>query len=89
MDGHASYAMHAEMNVLRFSEPGDTLEIIRFLKDGTFTMAKPCCLCAKKIANKRISEVRFTNWHGNWELLDIREENTWQKAANNIKDVFF
>jgi deoxycytidylate deaminase len=67
-DGTWASHMHAEMNVLRFSQPGDIIEVIRFKKkDVNFTMAKPCNLCQKEIRKAGIKRVRYTNWEGEWE----------------------
>ena len=67
-DGTWASHMHAEMNVLRFAEPGDELEVIRFRKnDHKWTMAKPCSLCASHLKDSGIVKVRYTNWEGTWE----------------------
>ena len=69
-DGTWASHMHAEMNVLRFSEPGDEIEVIRFRKcNHKWTMAKPCHLCEEEIKKAGIKKVRYTNWEGNWENL--------------------
>ena len=70
-DGTWGSHMHAEMNVLRFSKPGDVLEVIRFSKCGHLTMAKPCQFCEKEIKKAGIKKVRYTNWSGSWEELII------------------
>lgn len=67
-DGTWGSHMHAEMNVLRFAQPGDEVEVMRFRKrDRTFSMAKPCCLCTKEMKASGIIRVRYTNWEGSWE----------------------
>ncbi len=71
-DGTWASHMHAEMNVLRFARPGDELEVLRFTKcSHTWTMAKPCLLCVAEIKNAGIKRVRYTNWEGEWEYLDL------------------
>ena len=71
-DGTVASHMHAEMNVLRFSEPGDTLEVLRVKKsDKSYAMAKPCSHCMKFIKAAGIASVRFTNEQGEWEELDL------------------
>jgi deoxycytidylate deaminase len=70
-DGQQGSHMHAEMNVLRFARPGDTLEVIRFLKTGGRTMAKPCIYCMKHIKEAGIKRVRYTNFEGEWECIQI------------------
>jgi deoxycytidylate deaminase len=57
--------MHAEMNVLRWSRPGDTLIVYRFKKDGSPTMAKPCSDCRRMIITCGIKKVTYTDWEGN------------------------
>jgi tRNA(Arg) A34 adenosine deaminase TadA len=67
-DGSWASHMHAEMNVLRFAQPGDELEVIRFAKcDHAWTMAKPCFLCELEIKKSGIRKVKYTNWNGDWE----------------------
>jgi deoxycytidylate deaminase len=71
-DGTWGSHMHAEMNVLRFAQPGDELEVIRFRKcNHEWTMARPCALCVKQIREAGISKVRYTNWLGEWEEMVI------------------
>lgn len=71
-DGTWASHMHAEMNVLRFAQPGDELEVLRFTKcHHTRTMAKPCALCELEIRKAGIKRVKYTNWDGNWEYLDL------------------
>ena len=69
-DGEWAAHMHAEMNVLRFSRPGDEVEVIRVTKTGeSFTMAKPCKMCQAALRKHGIKKVRYTNWDGEWEEL--------------------
>ena len=71
-DGTYSAHMHAEMNVLRFAQAGDTLELMRFLKCAhEFAMAKPCHHCMEIIRDVGISSVRYTNYQGEWEELHV------------------
>jgi len=71
-DGSWASHMHAEMNVLRFAQPGDEIEVIRFAKrDYEWTMAKPCLLCMAEIRKSGIKKVRYTNWDGEWETIKI------------------
>jgi tRNA(Arg) A34 adenosine deaminase TadA len=71
-DGSWSSHMHAEMNVLRFAQAGDELEVIRFKKCGHFrTMAKPCSLCMDEIRKAGIKKVSYTNWDGEWETIRV------------------
>ncbi|HIL26180.1 MAG TPA: hypothetical protein EYG21_02125 [Nitrospinaceae bacterium] len=71
-DGTWASHMHAEMNVLRFAQPGDELEVMRFSKyDHELTMAKPCRLCLDQLRKAGIKKVKYTNWNGEWEYLKI------------------
>ena len=71
-DGTVASHMHAEMSVLRFSEPGDTLEVLRVRKsDKQYAMAKPCNYCQAFIKASGISSVRFTNEVGEWEDMEL------------------
>jgi len=63
-----SASMHAEMDALRFAEPGDRLDVIRWGKSGNRMMAKPCKYCDLLIQAKSVY-VRFTNPVGQWETL--------------------
>ena len=71
-DGTWASHMHAEMNVLRFSQPGDELEVLRFTKcHHTRTMAKPCEFCMHEIRKAGIKKVRYTDWSGEWKEIKI------------------
>ena len=71
-DGTWASHMHAEMNVLRFSQSGDEIEVMRFSKCGKhMTMAKPCPACEKEIIKAGIKKVRYTNWDGEWEEMSF------------------
>ena len=65
-DGSSAACMHAEMDALRFSKPGDTLEVLRFRPSG-YGMAKPCSRCMAVIREKGIRKLRYTNSEGEWE----------------------
>ena len=69
-DGTVIHHMHAEMDVLRFAKPGDTLDVMRFRHgDGTFAMSKPCVLCMALIIEKGIKKVRYTDSDGKWQSI--------------------
>lgn len=73
-DGTFAAHMHAEMDVLRFSEPGDELEVMRFRRaDNQLAMAKPCKYCMVHIRAAGIRTVRYTDEQGRWMHLDLRE----------------
>ena len=71
-DGTIASHMHAEMDALRFSQPGDTLEVMRFKKrDCDFAMAKPYAYCMSHIQDAGIKSVRYTNPAGDWEEMMV------------------
>jgi len=71
-DGTIGAHMHAEMDALRFAQPGDELEVIRYKKcDSSWTMAKPCMHCMSYIVEAGIKKIRYTNWEGHWEEMRI------------------
>ena len=71
-DGTWAAHMHAEMDVLRFSEPGDELEVMRWRKsDNTFAMAKPCRHCVPHILNAGLSRVTYTDDNGEWQEMQL------------------
>lgn len=75
-DGTWASHMHAEMNVLRFAQPGDELEVLRFESfSHKRTMAKPCCFCMNEIKKAGIKKVRYTNWNGDWEEVTIGSQD--------------
>lgn len=69
--GHEAACLHAEMDALIAAQPGDTLEVIRWLKDGTVTMAMPCEHCQRWIRERGIRKVRYTDWNGQWKTLSV------------------
>jgi deoxycytidylate deaminase len=71
-DGTWGSHMHAEMNVLRFAQPGDELEVMRFKRSShERTMAKPCDWCMSEIKKAGIKAIKYTNWSGEWEYIKI------------------
>lgn len=71
-DGNWGAHMHAEMNVLRFAQPGDVIEVMRFSAcSHKLTMAKPCPYCMEHLKESGIAKVRYTNWQGDWETIII------------------
>ena len=74
-DGTWGSHMHAEMNVLRFAKPGDEIEVMRFSKcSHDFTMAKPCTVCMEEMRKAGIKKVKYTNWTGDWETINLAKE---------------
>ena len=69
-DGSCRSHLHAEMDVLRFSKPGDSILVLRFSLSGDLTMAKPCHLCEKLLVESRIKKVTYSDWNG--ELITVK-----------------
>lgn len=46
-----------------------TLVNIRFRKDGSISMSKPCCFCQKMLDTFQLTEVYYTNSDGEFEKL--------------------
>lgn len=59
------------MEALLDAEPGDRLEVMRWHRDGvTLSMAHPCPHCLRRIRQKGIVNVRYTDWQGEWQEFD-------------------
>lgn len=68
--GKINTFLHAEMEALLDSQPGDVLEIMRWRANGTLSMAHPCPHCLKLICQKQIHLVRYTDWNGQWQSFE-------------------
>jgi len=68
-DGSLVSTLHAEMSALRYAQKGDSLEVLRFLKTGDITMARPCRHCQKFLALAHLRDIRYTTWDGSWDVL--------------------
>ena len=66
------YEIHAEVALLlKSKEIPDKIHVVRFFKDGTPTMAKPCIHCQHFLKHKGVKTVRYTNWDGDWEEMKL------------------
>jgi deoxycytidylate deaminase len=63
-NGEENAGLHAEMDVLRFAKPGDTIIVYRFSSKGVLTMAKPCHHCERFIIEAGIKNVIYSDWNG-------------------------
>ena len=72
-DGSYGYHLHAEMDLIRKCEEGTVkvIHVIRFKKNGTVTMAKPCTHCQRFLRDHGIIKVYYTNWDGKWEVMRL------------------
>jgi len=74
-NGNDSSWLHAEIDVVmkvpRDSRASVKLFVVRFLKNGDITMAKPCPMCQDYL-NKQgvnLNNVWYTDWCGKWRRL--------------------
>jgi hypothetical protein len=66
------HEVHAEVDlILKLREIPDKICVVRFFKDGTPTMAKPCIHCQNFLRIKGVKTVRYTNWNGEWEEMRL------------------
>lgn len=63
-NGEENYSLHAEMDVLRFAKPGDSIFVMRWDKSGERTMAKPCAHCQRYLHQAGINDVTYSDWDG-------------------------
>jgi deoxycytidylate deaminase len=63
-NGFENYHLHAEMDALVNSKPGDILHVLRFSKKGALTMAMPCKHCMSFIKSHGIKKVYYSDWTG-------------------------
>lgn len=64
--------VHAEIDLLNKSDVvPDRIYVVRFLKDGTPTMAKPCVHCQNFLRHAGVKVVRYTDWSGAWRELKL------------------
>lgn len=62
--GASTASMHAEMNALRFSKPGDDIEVLRYGNDGKLLCSKPCPMCHSALLGAGIRSVTYVGWDG-------------------------
>jgi len=66
------HEIHAEVDLVIHSKViPERINVIRFFKDGTPTMAKPCIHCQNFLRMKGVKRVRYTNWDGDWEEMKL------------------
>ena len=66
------HEIHAEVDLVIHSKViPERINVIRFFKDGTPTMAKPCIHCQNFLRHKGVKRVRYTNWDGDWEEMKL------------------
>ena len=66
------HEIHAEVDLVIHSKViPKRINVVRFFKDGTPTMAKPCVHCQNFLRMKGVETVRYTNWNGEWEEMRL------------------
>ena len=66
------HEIHAEVDLVIHSKViPERINVVRFFKDGTPTMAKPCIHCQNFLRQKGVKRVRYTNWEGDWEEMKL------------------
>jgi len=70
-NGDEGHCLHAEMDVLRFAHPGDRITVMRFLKSGALSMAKPCEHCERFLREAGIEKVTYSDWDGNYQTMKL------------------
>jgi len=66
-DGHAEMILCDRVSIKK----NDTVHVVRFLKCGKATMAKPCKFCQRYLYNHGVRTVRYTDWQGQWQKLKL------------------
>jgi deoxycytidylate deaminase len=62
------YSVHAECDAIMRANHGDTLIVVRVLKNGKLACAKPCEKCLTFAKSYGIKKVYYSNWDGNIEV---------------------
>lgn len=64
--------LHAEADLLlKIRSVPKKICVVRFLANGSPTMAKPCIHCQNFLRLKGVKLVKYTNWLGEWEVLKL------------------
>lgn len=65
-------SIHAESLALyRAKGKGDTLVVVRILKNGSLTMSAPCSLCFAYAKRCGIKRIFFSDWNGSIQEMEI------------------
>jgi len=66
------FSIHAEaLSLVRAKKDGDTIIVVRILKDNSLSMAMPCKKCYKFIKKCGIKTIVFSDWNGEIKSLSI------------------
>lgn len=70
-DGSVGHTLHAEMAVLHLARPGDEIEIMRWRRDGTLAMARPCTHCQYHLKRSGVHKVVYSDNNGQMSVLRL------------------
>jgi tRNA(Arg) A34 adenosine deaminase TadA len=65
------FSTHAECLALRRSKKGDTLIVVRILRDGSLACARPCDKCFKTAKHKGIRKIIYSDHNGQMKEIKI------------------
>lgn len=74
-NGQENSCCHAEVSALlkvpRRCRHMVELYVVRFLRNGKVTMAKPCVMCQRYLKQHKIKHIYYTNWDGGWDRMRL------------------
>ena len=50
---------------------GEIINVVRFTNRGLPTMARPCDWCQDYMRKRGVRRVKYTNWNGEWEKMNL------------------
>ncbi len=62
---------HAETAAMLRANAGDTIVVVRLLKDGNLTCSKPCERCMAMAKDFGIKKIIFSDWNGALQELKL------------------
>jgi deoxycytidylate deaminase len=65
------WSIHAESQAIMRANKGDTILVVRILKDGSLTCSKPCDKCIEHARDNGIKKIYYSNWNGEIESLKL------------------
>ena len=71
---HNKYAyrsIHAECDAALKAAQGDTIVVVRVMKNGKLTCSRPCEKCMRFIKDYGIKKVYYSDWDGTMKELSI------------------
>ncbi len=75
-NGQESACCHAEASALlkvpKKCRSQVEIYVIRFLRNGNLTCAKPCEMCQDFLKKYNVKNVYYTNWDGKWNKMRLR-----------------